>query len=118
MNPGDLRDPLIIHVQSDSTSEDAFGQKRVVWAPMAGDLGWDWGKVDEITSVTYPIAQHWVEKASHIIRMRWRQDLALQVVKYRIIHDGRTFDLLGSTARDNVRREIIVAAVEIKNPKE
>lgn len=118
MNPGELPHPLTIQRKASSTAEDEFGQQRVDWENMPGDLGWDWGRVQEISSVTYPIASHWVEKASHVIRMRWREDLALDCTKYQIVFENRTMALLGSTNPDGVRREILIGATEIKNPLE
>lgn len=118
MNPGELPHPLTIQVQAASSAEDAFGQRMVTWENKTGDQGWDWGRVQEASAATFPIASHWVEKATHVIRMRWREDLALDCTKHRILWEGRTLDLLGSTNPDGVRREILIGATEIKNPLE
>jgi SPP1 family predicted phage head-tail adaptor len=80
--------------------------------PTWATYGHAWASVDEITATETLIGLQLQERCSHVIRLHYRESLK---ATHRALHGGRTFSFLGLINPDGKKRELLIAAQEIRD---
>ena len=80
--------------------------------PTWATYGHAWASIDEITATETVIGLQLQERCSHVIRLHFRESLK---ATHRALHGGRIFNFLGMVNPDGKKRELVIAAQEIRD---
>lgn len=108
MRAGELRHRII--VQKRATTQDSFGGQSTDWAEILKA----WAHIAPLTGRELMAAQAVQSETTHAITLRFNALFArpADVTKYRILWNGRNFDISGSINEDERNRQVVLAAKE------
>lgn len=97
-------------LQRRDSAQDSYGQQVVTWTTILDT----WARVDTLTGGQLDRARSIYNYSTHQVIMRWRPLLAdvRQVGSYRILYDGRIFDVGASMDLDERKRETTLLCSE------
>jgi len=103
MEGGKLRH--VLELQTFTETENKHGQKKKSWTPLAEVRG----SVVPLSGKELVEARQLNSRTTHLIRIRHRTDFK---ANGRLLHRGRTFNVISVADTDERRRELLIHAAE------
>lgn len=97
-----------IVLQTREESLNAYGEADLSYNKLADA----WAEVRMVSGNERLISAQIESEVSHRIRLRWEKTFAKLTPKDRLLHDGKTYDIVSVTDPDGRRRELVLTALE------
>lgn len=97
-----------IEIQSQSTSQDSFGQPLTTWTTVLCT----WAGIRAATSKEVYAASGFTSQVSHVITLRYHPGLTI-LSSDRVVYEGRIFPIQAVSDPDEGKRELNLLCMEI-----